>query len=145
MAGGISKAMVCLSSYVRAFSKCVRHFFNKVGVVLYRDFMHTLKLHPALLSTLAGDSNAKLSRRFIFAATSSTLLRALRVNFDLGKFFFLKNFIIFTATDVLSSLASIAAYVGIFLTAPANIELAAQIIATLSIFFIAIPVGSMGG
>lgn len=58
---------------------------------------------------------------------------------------YIKNFIVFVATNLLFNVANVTVYAVMLLSSPVSIELAAQTIATLSIFLIAVPVGLAGG
>ena len=142
IAQSISKAVAYFSKHVVNCRGYVLYFFSKVIVVSYHDFIHTFKLYAPLVTMLAADRNTRLSRRFIFTATYNALFIVGPVN---NRFSFIRNFIVFSGADLLSALVNIAVCAAVFLVAPANVELAAQAITTLSIFFIALPVGLTGG
>lgn len=57
---------------------------------------------------------------------------------------FIKNFIVFVMMNLLFNIANTVVYAAMLLTSPVSVELTAQAITTLSIFFIAVPVGLAG-
>jgi len=65
-------------------------------------------------------------------------------NVQSNKLTFIKNFIIFTLVNLLFNLANVVVCVIVFLTSSTNIELVMQIVTTISMFFIAVPVGLAG-
>lgn len=65
-------------------------------------------------------------------------------NTQTNKIIFVKNFSMFAVVNLFFNLLNAAVCAVIFLSSPTTIELATQVVATLSIFFIAIPVGLAG-
>lgn len=65
-------------------------------------------------------------------------------NAQTNKVIFIKNFSMFAAVNLFFNLLNAAVCAVIFLSSPTTIELATQVVTTLSIFFIAIPVGLAG-
>ncbi len=62
----------------------------------------------------------------------------------INKLIFVKNFIIFSVVNLVSSTANVTISALAFLSSPTNLELAVQAITVVSIFFIALPVGLVG-
>ncbi len=62
----------------------------------------------------------------------------------INKLIFVKNFIIFSAVNLVSSTANLTVSALAFLSSPTNLELAVQVIIVVSIFFIALPAGLAG-
>lgn len=108
-------------------------------------YFHRPELPSTLVLKLANDRNTALSRRYMLHAVHIAI--SARNGIDTGVFtrlIFLRNFIVFAAIDGLLALGNTAVCAAVFLVAPVNIELAAQIVTTLSIFFIALPAGLAG-
>lgn len=108
-------------------------------------YFHRPELPSTLVLKLANDRNTALSRRYILQSVYIAI--SARNGVDTGVFtglIFLRNFIVFAAIDALLALGNAVVCAAVFLVAPINIELAAQIVSTLSIFFIALPAGLAG-
>jgi hypothetical protein len=142
-------------------SSCIVIFFNYIFKTA-RVILVSFKLHPAVIlksinlifSNIELPLSSKISHNsgvpVIIPNDAAVIGYSARpsprtVNKgQTNELIFINNFIIFMLVNSVANLVNAVASTVIFLTLPINVELIAQVITTVSIFFIAFPVGLAG-